>query len=229
MQRIARDPLDAGAFSEWLRRYRRMQTRAERSTDVPCGECNACCRSSYFIHIRADEHETLRRIPKAYLARAPHPHESDSIMDHDSHGRCPMLVNGACSLYAHRPQTCRNYDCRVFAAAGIALGSGPRSAVNERVWQWRFRYPTLLDAQSHCAVRSAAAFLQRRSELLPAQLVPADPGQLAKAAISVHELFLETDAPPLQATTSGSDTDIADAITRRLRRLLATYPQTPLK
>jgi len=142
-------------------------------------------------------------------------------MDHDSHGRCPMLIGDACSIYDYRPQTCRNYDCRVFAAAGIALGSGPRSAVNERVWQWRFHYPAELDAQSHCAIRSAAAFLQRRSELFPAQLVPTDPGLLAKAAIGVHELFLETDAPPLLVTTSGSDTDLADAISRRLRRLVA--------
>jgi hypothetical protein len=130
-----------------------------------------------------------------------------------------MLNGDACSIYAHRPQTCRNYDCRAFAAAGIGLGSGPRSAVNERIWQWRFEYPAELDAQRHCAVRAAAAFLQRRSDLLPADLRPTEPGQLAKAAIIVHELFLETAAPPLLATTSVADTDVADAIIRRLQHL----------
>jgi hypothetical protein len=216
MQRVAHN---AGAFSTWLQHYSCVQTQPQQGADVPCGACNACCRSSYFIHIRAEEHETLRRIPSAYLARAPRPHEGDWIMDHRSDGRCPMLVDNSCSIYAHRPQTCRNYDCRAFAAAGINLGSGPRSAVNERVWKWRFDYPTELDAQRHCAVRSAAAFLQHRSELFPAELVPTDPGQLAKSAIGIHGLFLEADAPRSPATTNGSDTDIADAISRRLRLL----------
>lgn len=128
-----------------------------------------------------------------------------------------MLKADACSIYAHRPQTCRNYDCRAFAAAGISLGTGPRSAVNERVWQWRFEYPTELDAQLHCAVRAAAAFLQRRRDLFPEQLRFSDPGQLAKAAIAAHELFLETDDSSLRVTERATDVDIAEAIIRRLR------------
>ena len=36
-----------------------------------------------------------------------------------SAGHCPMLVDGRCSIYEHRPRTCRTYDCRVFPAAGL--------------------------------------------------------------------------------------------------------------
>jgi uncharacterized protein len=197
-----------------------VQTQAQQSSEVPCGSCNACCRSSYFIHIRADELETLRRIPPEYLARAPRPDVGDWIMDQNHAGRCPMLRADGCSIYAHRPQTCRNYDCRAFAAAGISLGSGPRSAVNERVWQWRFEYPTDLDAQRHNAVRSAAVFLRQHSDLFPAQIVPTDPGQLAKSAIGVHGLFLELGAPSVPTTRDASDADFAAAIRRRLRSLL---------
>lgn len=208
----------AGPFSAWLRRYLRVQSERGESADVPCGECNACCRSSYFIHIHSDERDTLRRIPRTYLARAPRPHEQDSIMDHDGHGRCPMLAGDACSIYDHRPQTCRRYDCRAFAAAGIGLGSGPRTAINDRVWRWRFDYPTEQDAQRHCAMRAAATFLQAHADLLPAPLRPTDPGQLARAAARVHDLFLETDAQPLLATTSATEAELAAAISRRLAR-----------
>jgi hypothetical protein len=211
--------LAAGVFSKWLRHYMRVQAQPEQGADVPCGDCNACCRSSYFIHIRAEEHDTLEQIPSSHLARAGRPHEYDSIMNQNCGGRCPMLVDNRCSIYAHRPQTCRNYDCRAFAAAGIGLGSGPRAAINERVWQWRFEYPTDLDAQRHSAVQAAAAFLQRRADLLLPAHAPTDAGQLAKAAIAVHELFLETDAPPLHATASPADADLAAAISRRLKRL----------
>ena len=30
--------------------------------------------------------------------------------------------NGGCSIYPHRPETCRTYDCRVFTAAGMNAG-----------------------------------------------------------------------------------------------------------
>jgi hypothetical protein len=210
----------AGPFSTWLQGYLHAQSQLGMSANVPCGECNACCRSSYFIEIRADERETLRRIPHTYLARAPRPHERNSIMEHDVRGRCPMLRGDACSIYESRPRTCRNYDCRAFAAAGISLGSGPRSAINERVWQWRFEYPTELDTRLHCAVRAAAKFLQAHRELFPAALTPSDPQQLAKAAISVHELFLESDDPPSRATTRATDRELADAVRRKLQRLV---------
>ncbi|MET0389524.1 MAG: YkgJ family cysteine cluster protein [Polyangiales bacterium] len=209
----------AGSFSEWLDGYQRVQSQRGHGADVPCGECNACCRSSYFIHIEADERETLRRIPRTYLARAPRPHERDAIMDHDGRGRCPMLEGDGCTIYNHRPQTCRKYDCRAFAAAGISLGSGPRREVNRRVWQWRFDYATEVDARRHCAVRAAATFLQAHGELIPEPLRPSEPGQLAKAAVAVHELFLEAEASPPFATTSPSDNELADAIVRRLQRL----------
>ena len=33
----------------------------------------------------------------------------------------PDARYGGCSIYDHRPRTCRTFDCRVFAAAGVAV------------------------------------------------------------------------------------------------------------
>ena len=41
-------------------------------------------------------------------------------MGFDERGRCPMLTDAGCSIYAHRPRTCRTFDCRVFTAAGLS-------------------------------------------------------------------------------------------------------------
>jgi len=127
-----------------------------------------------------------------------------------------MLTKDGCAIYAHRPQTCRKYDCRAFAAAGIRLGDGPQSAVDERIWQWRFDYPTELDAQRHSAVRRAAAFLQRCSDLFPGYWMLVDPGQMAKAAVISHELFLEVNVAPLRVTSRPADGELVEAIVRRL-------------
>jgi hypothetical protein len=42
--------LAAGDFAAWLRRTL-TAFKVNGEADVPCGSCNACCRSGYFIHI----------------------------------------------------------------------------------------------------------------------------------------------------------------------------------
>ncbi|HTU57246.1 MAG TPA: YkgJ family cysteine cluster protein, partial [Polyangiales bacterium] len=153
--------VSGGEFSRWLHNYLRAQTDAEPSSDVPCGECNACCKASYFIPIHSRERETIALIPASRLTRAANDNEPKWALEQSCGGRCPMLIDDACSIYAERPRACRRYDCRVFVATGVALGSGPRAAVNERVWRWRFDYPSALDVASQSAVLAAVAFLQR--------------------------------------------------------------------
>ena len=74
-----------------------------------------------FIHIAPAEKQTLRHIPRALLVAAPGRPRGYRLMGYDDQGRCPMLVEGDCSIYGDRPQTCRDYDCRVFAATGIEV------------------------------------------------------------------------------------------------------------
>jgi hypothetical protein len=63
--------VSAGEFSNWLRVTEAALRSGEDGTDVPCGSCRGCCRSSMFIHIGPEEVETIRRIPKGLLFPAP--------------------------------------------------------------------------------------------------------------------------------------------------------------
>jgi Fe-S-cluster containining protein len=179
----------AGGFSAWLDRTRAAQ-RAEDSVDVPCGTCNACCKSSYFIHIAPDESDTLRRIPKRLLFAAPGLPAGNVLMGYDEDGRCPMLIDEKCSIYADRPRTCRTYDCRVFPAAGIEAGDRTKERLDQRARRWKFSYPTARDRQDHAAVQAAAAFLRDHDDCFPAGALPGNPTQLAVLAVMAYDVFV---------------------------------------
>jgi uncharacterized protein len=182
----------AGELSAWLRDTRRAQALKVIGADVPCGSCNACCRSSYFIHIRPDETQTLRRIPRPLQFPAPGLPAGHVLMGFDQNGRCPMLIEDRCSIYEHRPQTCRDYDCRVFAATGIDPGrDGGRAQIAARVQQWKFTYRDDAARTAYSAVQSAAAFLQDHRDCFPHDALPGNPVQLAVLAIQVYDVFAE--------------------------------------
>lgn len=181
--------LSAGCFSSWLRRTRYALIK-ENGADVPCGDCNVCCRSSYFIHIRSEETQTLTRIPKELLFAAPFQPKGNVVMGYDQHGRCPMLIDNKCSIYEHRSITCRNYDCRIFTAAGIAAGDTDKALITERIGHWKFSYPTQRDRDQHLAVQATATFLQEHAECFPGGAVPSNSSQLAILAIKVYDVFL---------------------------------------
>jgi Fe-S-cluster containining protein len=185
--------LHAGGFSAWLRHFRTTLVN-EDGTDVPCGRCNACCRSSYFIHIRPEETETLSHIPKALLFPAPGLPQGNRVLGYNEHGRCPMLIDDQCSIYEYRPLTCRSYDCRIFNAAGIAAGKADKSP---QIPCWQFSYPTQRDRDEHAAVQAAAKFLREHTMNFPAETIPNNPTQLAILAIKVYDVFLK------QNTNSG--------------------------
>jgi hypothetical protein len=183
--------IPAGGFSAWLQAMQRA-LHGEAEADVPCGGCTACCRSSQFIHIEPDETEALARIPSALLFPAPRLPLGHVVMGYDQQGRCPMLVDDRCSIYEHRPRTCRTYDCRVLPAAGLDPG-GDDSPVARRARRWRFDHPTELDAVEHAAVEAAARFIRDRDDLLPERARPGSPVQLAVLAVDAHDAFLHRD------------------------------------
>jgi uncharacterized protein len=136
---------------------------AGEGTDVPCGECDACCRSGMFVHVEPDEVEALRRIPKALRFAAPGMPKGHVVLPYDTDGRCPMLTDAGCSIYEHRPRTCRRFDCRVYAAAGL---EPDQPAIAAAVRRWRFDpadEPVLVTIRSRAAAhpgRSADAALE---------------------------------------------------------------------
>jgi Fe-S-cluster containining protein len=188
--------LSAGPFSAWLRAAREA-LRTGAGADVPCGDCTACCASAYFIHVRPGETATLDALGKDALIDAPGLPAGHKLLGHGKDGTCPKLVENRCTVYAHRPQTCRAYDCRVFAAAGI-LESPDKPRINARVEQWRFDYPTPRDREEHEAVRSAARFITNNAGLFPEGRIPGTPSQLAVLAMKVHGVFLEPPRAPAE-------------------------------
>ncbi len=177
-----------------------------------CGECKACCTSSYFIHIRPEENQTLARINKKLLFPAPGLPKGNVLLGYDQHGRCPMLIDGRCSIYEHRPLTCRNYDCRIFTAAGIAAGDDDKALINQRIQRWNFSYPTRRDRDQHSAVQAAAIFLRERAECFPGGAVPSNPSQLAILAIKVYKVFLKQNDDSGKTGHVSPDIEAAKAI-----------------
>jgi Fe-S-cluster containining protein len=179
----------AGDFSSWVADMQRA-LRGERSSDVPCDGCTACCTSSQFVHVEPDEHDTLSHIPADLLFPAPRMPRGHVLLGYDERGHCPMLVENRCSIYEHRPRTCRTYDCRVFPAAGIEIEEADKDAIAQRARRWEFAFPAPEDRTGRDAVRAAATFLREHVELLTRDGVPASATQIAVVATELHDFFL---------------------------------------
>jgi Fe-S-cluster containining protein len=131
--------------------------RGEAGSDVPCGTCTACCTSSQFVHIGPDEIDTLAHIPAELLFPAPGLPTGNLLLGYDENGHCPMLIDGKCSIYEHRPRTCRTYDCRIFPATGV---EPDKPTIAKQARRWRFDFPGEVDRAERDAVHAAAAYVK---------------------------------------------------------------------
>ncbi len=195
----------AGELSGWVAGVL-ASIRDDAPADVPCDGCTACCRSSQFIHVTPDDADAVAHIPSALLFPAPGLPAGHYVLGYDERGHCPMLVDDRCSIYEHRPNTCRTYDCRVFAATGIDV-TDEKPLVAARVREWRFDESGPAARRTASALEAAARYLAERSGDLPAGTVPVDPTQRAVLAIDVHDMFVTSPEP--------SPETVAVAITQR--------------
>ena len=186
---IADRGLPAGDFTVWLDEVQ-ASIRGDRGSDVPCNGCTACCTASQFIHIGPDETDTLAHVPGALLFAAPRMPRGHVLLGYDQRGHCPMLVDDRCSIYEHRPRTCRTYDCRVFPAAGLEPEGDDKVLMAERALRWRFGYASEEDRVLHDAVRAAAAYVLAHPDLLPDGSAAANNTQRAVIAVEAHRVFL---------------------------------------
>jgi Fe-S-cluster containining protein len=164
--------------------------RGEHGSNVPCDGCTACCTASQFIHIGPDETDTLARIPKQLLFPAPRMPRGHVLLGYDERGHCPMLIANRCSIYEHRPRTCRTYDCRVFPAAGLRVDEEDKVLIDRQAHRWQFSYPTEADRIQHDAARAAATFLHDHTDVFADGTAPTNTTQLAVAAIELHDVFV---------------------------------------
>jgi Fe-S-cluster containining protein len=197
----------AGPFGNWLARFR-ASLRGTQGSEVPCGDCTGCCISGYSIQVRRQDERARARIPAELLMSAPGFARGDLTMAPRPDGVCPMLNEGKCSIYEDRPQTCLDYDCRIFTAAGLEAG---KTVIDRRVRQWRFTYPTAADRQAHEAVLAAAEFIRRKRDSFPANRAPTAPTGIAVLAIKAYGVFLAPNA------ARRSDAEIAAEIVETSR------------
>jgi uncharacterized protein len=181
--------ISAGDFTSWLNHIRQALI-SRKGIEVSCSDCRACCTSSYFIHIGPDEPKTSAKISKKLLFPAPGLPKGHMLLGYNEKGHCPMYVDGECSIYEFRPQTCRGYDCRIFPATGLNEGRD-KPLINEQALKWQFDFPAEQDRECLAAVHNAAKFLKKYPELFPEGFVPRNPSQLAILAIKVYKVFLE--------------------------------------
>jgi hypothetical protein len=186
--------MDAGDFGAWLIQAREA-LRGSTGSRVPCGDCTGCCTSSYSIEVRPTDTAALERIPAKSLFRSSGSAPANWTVRPNPDGVCPMLSCGKCTIYAERPQTCLDYDCRVFAAAGIDAGGSDKAAINRRVQEWCFRFATEEDRQAHAAIRTAAAFIRDARAHFPPGTAPLSPLGIAALALRVYPLFRSGDPP----------------------------------
>ena len=208
------DTVAAGDFAAWLAQIV-ASFHGGAGSEVPCGDCRGCCTSSYFIHVRPTDRKTLAVVPKALLNPAPGMPRGHQLIGFSADGSCPLLLRGNCTIYSQRAQTCRDYDCRVFAAAGIDAGGSERTAINQRVRAWRFSYAQEQDVQIHRAIKAAAAFITKNRTAFPGGLAPVAPSDIAILAIKVHHVFLAAGGKGIKPT------DRAEAIIRASREFEA--------
>jgi hypothetical protein len=215
--RVSEDrDLAAGDFSSWLAEIQGAIS-GDRGADVPCDGCTACCKSSQFIHIAPDETDTLSRIPDELLFAAPYLPRGHVLVGYDERGHCPMLIDNRCSIYEHRPRTCRTYDCRIYPACGIELDDDDKTLIRQRTQRWRFDFPTQVDRDQRDAVRAAAKFIDENPCSLPNGATPTSATQRAVLAIEMHDTFLrrhtdETDSN--RPSTAVERDDIVDKVER---------------
>jgi hypothetical protein len=135
-----------------------------------------------------------------------------------------MLIADACSIYEHRPLTCRNYDCRIFAAAGITAGDDAKARNPQRMRRWKFSYPTQRDRDQHSAVKAVARFLRKRAECFPAGVVPSTVTQLAILAIKVYDIFLKDNGETGKIRRAATEVKVARAIMEANEKFVRKKP-----
>jgi Fe-S-cluster containining protein len=168
--------------------------------------------SSYYIPLRPRDAAARVRIPESLIVRAAGQAPGSAMMKYKEDGLCPMLDGGKCSIYEVRPQTCRDYDCRIFAAAGLDAGGPDKHVINRRVRAWRFTYPTEADAVAHRAVLAASTFIQSKRDCFPGGRAPTAATGIAVLAIKSYGVFLDG------AVLPGTDEATAAAIVEASRK-----------
>jgi Fe-S-cluster containining protein len=180
-------PLPTGDFSAWLGATCATLWH-DVPAEVPCGSCNACCRTHHQLHLRPGEKAARKRLPREYLSVARGLPPGFLVLGYDERGACPVLLDGRCSIYEDRPLVCRTYDCRIYAATGVAPD---RDEIARQVRRWRFSYETAQDRELRAEVLAAVRFIREHPGCLRSRAAYEQPIRVATLGVAAHEAFRE--------------------------------------
>ncbi|MCT0224779.1 YkgJ family cysteine cluster protein [Synechococcus sp. CS-1328] len=76
-----------------------------------CTACGLCCSGAFFYRVVVTAAESLRL---AELSVPTHTYRANEFRMLEP---CSALVDCTCTIYNHRPQDCRDFDCRLLSAA----------------------------------------------------------------------------------------------------------------
>ena len=157
----------------------RRALRHVADSDVPCGDCSACCSTSHFVHVGPEEHDALAHVPRELLFAAPGMPAGHVLLPYDDRGRCPLLDEGGrCSIYA----TGRSRAAPTTAACSPRPASTPTvSRSRARARRWRFTCPAPGDAAGLAAVARRRALDPRARGGVPRRRRAGRPGGSRRA------------------------------------------------
>ena len=121
------------------------------------------------------------------------------LLGYDENGHCPMFKDGQCSIYEYRPETCLQYDCRVYPATGI-FPDDKKSQIYKKAKQWSFDLSSSNDLKAFEAVQKASNFIIKYRELFPKTFFPINAPQQAALAIRIHMEFMHIDTDEIEKT-----------------------------
>lgn len=174
--------------------------RGEQEANVPCDGCVGCCVSAYPIPLRPTDKVALASVPDRLLQWPSRPGALARMMYRED-GTCPMLEAERCTIYADRPRTCRDYDCRIYAATGL-VPDGARPVIQRRVREWQFGFDGEGEVAQAGAVRAAAQFIREHAALFPASARTHSATAIAVLAVKTWPLFIAGAMPQDMAAAS---------------------------
>lgn len=100
-----------GASVTTILRFHAKHGSENITSNVDCSGCNSqCCRHYEVFCEKGDDPSLFTGISKE---------TGEPILPRNEDGSCSHLTENGCGIYDRRPKTCRSYDCRPYAIAGV--------------------------------------------------------------------------------------------------------------
>lgn len=96
----------------------------KQHSNVPCGNCNACCKSDRIILGPTDNRNAYRW----------HREGHQDVLDRKESGECIYLTDSGCGIHGNTPDICKRFDCRVLVQITPAWRQGVRITENPNMF-----------------------------------------------------------------------------------------------